>query len=215
MSYIWNNLLQITVLHFEHLQTWPNLQGFMSDWRWLKRWWDVTGWSCTYVRVPLCFSLYEAAIHAWPKVLCVTVFAPHLAPRISLLHCMAYPLRQTLSWLFRSSGWCLAGILDQLVASCCCLSGKPSSPAPLFSRSPSLSAPPEWRRTLYWTWPLHLHVSMWGKKNKSKIKANHTLTQTSTTNSRESLDCSSTKCCSATWFFSKLNLVELADRGVP
>lgn len=93
----------------------------------------MIGWSCTSVLVPLCFSFSEAAIHAWPKVLYVTVFAPHLSRRVNLLHCMAYPLYQTLSWLFRSSGRCLAGILDKLVASCCCLSGKPSSPAPLFS----------------------------------------------------------------------------------
>lgn len=152
----------------------------------------MIGWSCTQVLVPLCFSFSEAAIHAWPKVLYVTVFAPHLSRRVNLLHCMAYPLYQTLSWLFRSGGRCLAGILDKLVASCCCLSGKPSSPAPLFSplSQPLRSLGVDEDVRLYLT-QTFARVRVNVKQNKTNKTTKRTLTQMSTTNTRETLDCRS------------------------
>lgn len=55
------------------------------------------------------------------------------------------------------------------------------------ARSPSLSAPSEWTRMSDCTWPLHLHVyvSMWNKTKQNKKTTKHTLTQMSTTNTRD------------------------------
>lgn len=153
----------------------------------------MIGWSCTQVLVPLCFSFSEAAIHAWPKVLYVTVFAPHLSRRVNLLHCMAYPL------YIRHWADCSGPVVDvwqEFWINLWPLAVASQESRPLrrlsSARSPSLCAPSEWTRMSDCTWPKHLHVyvSMWNETKQNKT-TKRTLTQMSTTNTRETLDCRS------------------------